>query len=191
MAPSPHEITHLLMAWGEGDKSALDALLPIVHKELRRQAHRHMRHEHAEPAFQTTELVNEVYLKLVDSSRVRWQDRAHFFAICAQLMRRTLVDLARSRLSEKRGGQAIRVTFEKVLGDAGVCAPDWVVLDDALHTLEALDPRKCRMVELRFFGGLNVEETAEVLQVCPDTIQRDWRFVKTWLRRELTRGEKP
>jgi RNA polymerase sigma factor (TIGR02999 family) len=191
METSPLEITHLLVAWGEGDKSALDALLPVVHKELRRQAHRHMRHEHAEAAFQTTELVNEVYLKLVDSSRVRWQDRAHFFAICAQLMRRTLVDLARSRLSEKRGGQAIRVTFEKVLEHPGVCPPDWVALDDALHTLEALDPRKCRMVELRFFGGLNVEETAEVLQVCPDTIQRDWRFVKTWLRRELTRGEKP
>jgi RNA polymerase sigma factor (TIGR02999 family) len=190
METSPCEITHLLAAWGGGDKSALDALVPMVHKELRRQAHRYMRNERAGAAFQTTELVNEVYLKLVDSSRVRWQDRAHFFAISAQLMRRILVDLARSRLSAKRGGQAIRITFEKALGDPDVCAPDWIALDDALNTLDSVDPRKCRMVELRFFGGLSVEETAEALQVCPDTIERDWRFAKTWLRRELTRGER-
>ena len=137
---------------------------------------------------QTTELVNEVYLKLVDCSRVRWQDRAHFFAISAQLMRRILVDLARSRNYAKRGGEAIRVTFEKALEVPGASAPDWIALDDALNALQALDARKCRMVELRFLADLNVEETAEVLGVSPDTIHRDWRFVKTWLRRELIRG---
>jgi RNA polymerase sigma factor (TIGR02999 family) len=188
MGNSPSEITRLLAAWGEGDQAALDGLVPLVHKELRRLAHRYMRQERPDAAFQTTVLVNEVYLKLVDCSRVRWQDRAHFFAISAQLMRRILVDFARSRRYAKRGGEAIRVTFERVLEAPGVCTPDWVALDDALHALEALDARKSRMVELRFFGGLSVEETAEVLQVSPDTIHRDWRFAKTWLRRELTRG---
>jgi DNA-directed RNA polymerase specialized sigma24 family protein len=163
MNDSPVEITRLLAAWGEGDKAALDALVPLVHKELRRLAHRYMRRENPAGAFQTTELVNEVYLKLVDCSRVQWQDRAHFFAISAQLMRRILVDFA--------------------VG----AAPDWIRLDDALNALEAIDPRKSRVVELRFFGGLDVAETAKVLQVSPDTVHRDWRFAKTWLRRELTR----
>jgi RNA polymerase sigma-70 factor, ECF subfamily len=185
---SPAEITRLLESWGEGDKAALDALVPVVHKELRRLAHRFMRHERAEVPFQTTELVNEVYLKLIDCSRVRWQDRAHFFAISSQLMRRILVDFARSRRYAKRGGDAIRVTLEKALDAPSAAAPDWIALDDALTTLEGIDSRKSRMVELRFFGGLNVEETAEVLQVSADTIHRDWRFTKTWLRRELTRG---
>lgn len=183
------EITRLLEAWGEGDQAALDALVPVVYKELRRLGHRYMQRERADAAFQTTELVNEVYLKLLDCSRVRWHDRAHFFAISSQLMRRILVDLARSRRYAKRGGEAIRVSFEKVLNMPDIHAPDWVTLDDALKTLEALDPRKSRMVELRFFGGLSVEEAAEILQVSPDTIHRDWRFVKAWLRRELTRGE--
>jgi RNA polymerase sigma-70 factor (ECF subfamily) len=187
METSPVEITRLLAAWGEGDKAALDALVPLVHQELRRLAQRYMRRERPGAPLQTTELVNEVYLKLVDCSRVRWQDRAHFFAISAQLMRRILVDLARSRNYAKRGGEAIRITFEKVLEAPEVYAPDWVALDDALNTLQALDARKCRMVELRFFGGLSVEETAEVLEVSHDTIHRDWRFAKTWLRRELTR----
>jgi len=185
---SPVEITRLLAAWSEGDRAALDALVPVVHAELRRLAHRYMRQERPGATFQTTELVNEVYLKLVDCSRVRWHDRAHFFAISAQLMRRILVDFARSRRYAKRGGEAIRVTFEKALEAPGARAPDWVALDDALNALEQIDARKCRMVELRFFGGLSVEETAEVLQVAPVTIHRDWRFVKTWLRRELTRG---
>jgi RNA polymerase sigma factor (TIGR02999 family) len=191
MGTSGVEITRLLAAWGEGDKTALDALVPLVHKELRRLAHRYMRQERPAAAFQTTELVNEVYLKLVDCSRVQWHDRAHFFAISAQLMRRILVDFARSRRYAKRGGEAIRVTFEKALESPGACPPDWVALDDALVALEALDARKCRMVELRFFGGLSVEETAEVLQVSPNTILRDWRFAKSWLRRELTRGQEP
>lgn len=185
------EITRLLAAWGQGDKTALEALVPLVHKELHRLAQRYMRQERPGAPLQTTELVNEVYLKLVDCSRVRWQDRAHFFAVSAQLMRRILVDLARSRNYAKRGGEAIRVTFDKALGAPEAQAPDWVALDDALNTLQALDARKGRMVELRFFGGLSVEETAEVLEVSPDTIHRDWRFAKTWLRRELTRGQQP
>jgi RNA polymerase sigma-70 factor, ECF subfamily len=183
------EITGLLEAWGQGDKAALDALVPVVHRELRRLGHRYMQRERANAPFQTTELVNEVYIKLLDCSRVRWQDRAHFFAIAAQLMRRILVDLARSRRYAKRGGEAIRVTFEKVLDMPGIHAPDWVTLDDALKALETLDARKSQMVELRFFGGLSVEETAEILQVSPQTVHRDWRFAKSWLRRELTRGQ--
>ena len=183
------EITRLLEAWGKGDKAALDSLVPVVHRELRRLGHRYMQRERANGAFQTTELINEVYIKLLDCSRVRWRDRAHFFAMSAQLMRRILVDLARSRRYAKRGGEAIRVTFEKALDTPDVHAQDWVTLDDALKALEALDTRISQMVELRFFGGLSVEETAEILQVSPQTVHRDWRFAKTWLRRELTRGQ--
>jgi RNA polymerase sigma factor (TIGR02999 family) len=182
------EITRLLEAWGEGDKGAFDALVPMVYRELRRLAHRYLRRERGNARFQTTELINEVYIKLLDCSRVRWRNRAHFFAMSAQLMRRILVDLARSRRYAKRGGEAIRVTFEKVLDMPDIHAPDWVSLDDALKALEALDPRKSRMVELRFFGGLSVEETAEILEVSSDTVHRDWRFAKSWLRRELIRG---
>lgn len=183
------EITRLLEAWGEGDKAAFDALVPVIYKELRRLGHRYMQRERADVAFQTAELVNEVYLRLLNCGRVQWQDRAHFFALSAQLMRRILIDLARSRRYAKRGGEAVRITFEKVLEMPEIHAADWVTLDDALKALEALDPRKSKMVELRFFGGLSVEETAEILQVSPDTVHRDWRFAKTWLRRELTRGE--
>lgn len=188
MENSRVQITRLLEAWREGDNAALDALTPLVHKELRRLARRCLHQERRNAALQTTELVNEAYLKLVDCSRVRWQDRAHFFAISAQLMRRTLVDLARSRRYAKRGGEAIRVTFDEALEAQAVQTPDWIALDDALKALEAVEARKSRVVELRFFGGLSVEETAEVLQVSPDTVHRDWRFAKAWLRRELTRG---
>jgi RNA polymerase sigma factor (TIGR02999 family) len=189
MESSPVDITRLLSAWSGGDKEALDELVPVVNRELRRLARRHLRPERSELALQTTELVNEVYLRLVDCSRVRWQDRAHFFAISARLMRRILVDFARSRRAAKRGGEALRVTFDKVLEAPETCAPEWVALDDALRALETLDPRKGRIVELRFFGGLDVKETAEVLSVSTDTILRDWRFAKSWLRRELTRGQ--
>ncbi len=182
-------ITQLLAAWNQGDSAALDQLVPMVHKELRRLAHRYMRQERPGQAFQTTELVNEVYLRLVDCSRVRWQDRAHFFAISAQLMRRVLVDFARSRRFAKRGGGTIRITYDD--GIAWANGPDWIALDDALNALHALDARKGRMVELRFFGGLDVNETAEVLQVSPETVHRDWRFAKSWLRRELARGGGP
>jgi RNA polymerase sigma-70 factor (ECF subfamily) len=188
MENSRVDITRLLEAWREGDNAALDVLTPLVHKELRRLAHRCLRQERRNPALQTTELVNEAYLKLVDCNRVRWQDRAHFFAISAKLMRRMLVDLARSQRYAKRGGEAIRVTLDEELEAQAVQTPDWIALDDALDALETVEARKSRVVELRFFGGLSVEETAEVLQVSPDTVHRDWRFAKAWLRRELTRG---
>jgi RNA polymerase sigma-70 factor (ECF subfamily) len=191
MQPASGEITRLLAAWSDGNKAALDDLVPVVHQELRRLAHRYVRQERTGLAFQTTELVNEAYLKLVDSSRVRWQDRAHFFAISAGLMRRILVDLARSRRYAKRGGDAIRVTFERALEAPEGTAPDWLALEDALNGLEAIDPRKSRMVELRFFGGLDVKETAAALNVSTDTVHRDWRFAKSWLRRELMRGQQP
>ena len=188
MEASPGEVTRLLAAWREGDK-ALDALVPVVYKELRRMAHRYMRQEQPGRTFDTADLVSEVYLKLVDSSRVQWQDRAHFLAVAARLMRQILVDFARSRHYAKRGGDAFRVTFRESLEMPDTDAAEWVTLDEALRALEAVDPRKSRMVELRFFGGLSVEETAEVLAVSPNTVQRDWRFAKSWLRRELARGQ--
>ncbi len=188
---SREEITRLLAAWGQGDKGALDALVPMVHEELRRLGHRYLQRERADVACQTTELVDEVYIKLLDCSRVRWRDRAHFLAMCAQLMRRILVDLARSRRYAKRGGEVIRVTFDKARDLPDLAAPDLLTLDDALIALAALDPRKSRVVELRFFGGLSVDETADILQVSPETVHRDWRFARAWLRRELTRGEEP
>lgn len=188
MSEGQGDITRLLSAWGGGDPAALDQLIPVVYQELRRRARNQLRGENAHAAVQPTELVNEVYLKLIDCSQVRWQDRAHFFAMSAQLMRRILVDLARARRAEKRGGGAIRVTFEKALDHPQTQPPDWLALDQALQALQALDERKCRIVELRFFGGLNVDETATALGVSPDTIHRDWRFAKSWLRRELSYG---
>jgi RNA polymerase sigma factor (TIGR02999 family) len=187
--PSPDpEITRLLLAWNAGEASAMEQLTPLVHDELRRLARRYLRAERADHPFQTTELVNEAYLRLIDGSRVQWQDRAHFFAISAQVMRRILVDLARAGQKQKRGGGlAIHVSYEEALGVTTDRAPDWVALDDALNALSVLDPRKAQVVEMRFFGGLNVEETAEVLRVSVDTVNRDWRFAKTWLRRELSR----
>jgi len=189
MEKSSVEITRLLEAWGGGDEAALNELVPVVHRELRRLAHRYVQRERSGIAFQTTELVNEVYLKLLDCSRVRWQDRSHFFALSAQLMRRILVDLARSRRYGKRGGDAVRVTFDKALQLPVFEPRSWVLLDDALKALEAVDARKSKIVELRFFGGLEMEEIARLLQVSPNTVQRDWRFAKTWLRLELTRGQ--
>lgn len=188
MRASHEDITRLLEAWGTGDKQALDALVPLVHDELRRLAHRYLQGERHGAPFQTTELVNEAYLRLLDCSRIRWQDRAHFLAMSAELMRRVLVDFARSQGYVKRGGEAVRVTFDKALDAPSLHRSDLVALDDALTALETLDARKGRMVELRFFGGLSVEETAEVLQVSPDTVHRDWRFAKAWLRNELARG---
>jgi RNA polymerase sigma-70 factor, ECF subfamily len=186
-AESGADITELLARWGKGDCGALDALIPVVHRELRRLAHRCMRGERSKITFETTELINEVYVKLLDCSRVNWRDRSHFFAMSARLMRRILVDMARSRRYRKRGGGAIRVTFEKVLDTPDLRSLDWVALDDALNTLESLNSRISQMVELRFFGGLSVEETAEILKISLQTVYRDWRFAKTWLRRELAR----
>ena len=185
---SPQEITQLLLAWGDGDEAALAALTPLVYRELRRRAHRYMGGERAGHTLQTTALVNEAYLRLVDSRNVRWQNRAHFFAIAARLMRRILVDHARSRHYAKRGGGARQVSFD----EAAVVSPEpnaeLVALDDALTSLAAHDPRKCQLVELRFFGGLNIEETAEVMGISPTTVQREWRSAKAWLYQAIREG---
>ena len=188
--PGEQGITELLRAWGDGDQQALEKLTPLVYKELHRVAHRYMADERAGHTLQTTALVNEVYLRLVDVRGVRWQDRAHFFAICARTMRRILIDFARSRQYQKRGGEAVSVTLDEALGVSPEPAVDFVVLDDALNALGKLDPRKTQVVELRFFGGLNVEETAEVLKISPETVMRDWKFARAWLGRELS-GERP
>ena len=188
--PSTQEVTEMLVAWSNGDESALERLIPLVHDELHRLAHRYMNREGPGHMLQTTALVNEAYLRLVDSSHVRWQNRAHFFAVSAQLMRRILVDFARSRNYLKRGGNAVQVSLDKVLAITPEQDPDVVALDEALNALAAIDERKGRVVELRFFGGLNIEETAEVLKVSPDTVMRDWRLAKAWLLRELS-AEKP
>ncbi len=184
--PSTQEVTEMLVAWSNGDESALEKLIPLVHDELHRLAHRYMNREGPDHMLQTTALVNEAYLRLVDSSHVRWQNRAHFFAVSAQLMRRILVDFARSRNYLKRGGNAVRVSLDKVLAISPEQDPDVVALDKALTALTAIDERKGRVIELRFFGGLNIEETAEVLKVSPDTVMRDWRLAKVWLLRELS-----
>jgi RNA polymerase sigma factor (TIGR02999 family) len=182
---SPGAVTGLLRAWADGDEGALERLAPLVEAELRRLARGYMRRERRGHTLQTTALVNEAFLRLVGARNVRWQDRAHFLGISARLMRRVLVDHARARGYQKRGGGAQRLT----LGEGVAAAPgprlDVVALDRALEALAAVDPRKARTVELRFFGGLSVEETAAVLQVSPDTVKRDWRLAKLWLLREL------
>lgn len=181
--PSPH-VTTLLLAWGNGDEHALDELIPLVHRELRRMAQRAMAGEHAGHTLQPTALVNEVYLRLVDIKSVQWNDRAHFFALSARLMRRILVDLARSKRYQKRGGGMPTVSLDDSI-PAQARPEDLVALDEALQRLSALDPRRSQVVELRFFGGLGVEETAEVLNVSRHTVMRDWTLARTWLFREL------
>ena len=184
--PPTHDVTALLRAWSAGDESALEKLTPFVYEELRRRAHRYMAREQTGHTLQTTALVNEVYVRLVKVSEVSWQNRAHFFAVCARMMRRILTDFARSRRYLKRGGNAARIPFDEALF-AGCDVPaDIVALDDALKALAGFDERKSRAVELRFFGGLSVEETAEVLQVSVETVHRDWKLSKAWLLRELT-----
>jgi RNA polymerase sigma factor (TIGR02999 family) len=182
---SPGAVTELLRAWGGGDDGALEQLTPLVEAELRRLARGYMRGERRGHTLQTTALINEAFLRLTDARRVRWQDRAHFLGISARLMRRVLVDHARSRGSRKRWGGAERVTLNEGLATAMEPAVDVVALDRALEALAANDVRKSRVIELRFFGGLSVEETAEVLHVSPDTVKRDWRLAKLWLLREL------
>jgi RNA polymerase sigma-70 factor, ECF subfamily len=179
------DITELLLAWNEGDEQALNQLMPLVEEELHRLAHHYMAGERPGHLLQTTALVNEAYLRLIDSSRVRWQNRAHFFAVSAQLMRRILVDLARARKKLKRGGDAVQISLEDAGEVPTVLHPDLVALDEALHQLRAMDERKSKIVELRYFGGLSVEETAEVLHVSAITVMRDWGFAKVWLMREL------
>ena len=186
--PSPTDLTRLLLDWSRGDKTALDRLMPLVYDELRALAERSLRHERSGHTLQGTALVHEAYLKLVDQRQVRWQDRAHFFAVAAQLMRRILVDHARRHGAAKRGSGEPRLPLDEADAPAAP-APlvDWLALDRALDRLAALDERQSRTVELRFFGGLTIEETAEVLQVSPATVKNDWSLARGWLYRELQR----
>jgi RNA polymerase sigma factor (TIGR02999 family) len=187
-AASPEDVTRLLQAWRQGEASALDKLAPLVYQELHRLAHRYMSREDPGHTLQTTALVNEAYLRLVDSNQATFQNRAHFFAISAQLMRQILVDFARSRHHLKRGGHVERVSLEEAVVGSQEPDADLVALDDALNALESVDSRKCKVVELRFFGGMSVEETADVLKVSADTVLRDWRMAKLWLLREMSQG---
>jgi RNA polymerase sigma-70 factor (ECF subfamily) len=185
--PSSHEVTQLLRAWEAGDRDALEQLMPLMYEELHRLAGQCMAGEQDGHLLQTTALVHEVYLRLVDVDNVSWQNRAHFFALCARLMRRILIDLARSRHYQKRGGHAAHLHLEEALTVSVETTPDILAVDEALQSLAAVDPRKSQIVELRFFGGLTVEETADVLQISPETVLRDWRLAKAWLIRELKR----
>jgi RNA polymerase sigma factor (TIGR02999 family) len=186
MSPSSGgEVTRLLRAWSDGDASALQKLTPLVYDELHRAAQRHLARQRPDHTLQASALVNEVYLRLVNYHPPSWQDRAHFFALSAQVMRRILVDWARSRHAAKRGLGAVALELDEALVVSEVRGGDLLALDDSLKSLAALDPRKGRVVELRFFGGLSVEETAEVLKVSKETVMRDWRLAKSWLRREL------
>ena len=186
-----HEVTRLLQAWSEGDEGALQKLIPLVYKELHRLARRYMAGESPGHTLQTSALVNEAYLRLVDVEKVNWQNRAHFFGVSAQLMRRILVDFARSRRSLKRGGDAPTVSLEEGMIVTSARGADMVALDDALKTLAAMDPRRSRVVELRFFGGLSAEESAEVLKVSAETVMHDWKLAKVWLLRELSMDNQP
>jgi RNA polymerase sigma-70 factor, ECF subfamily len=188
--PSQNEVTQLLLAWSDGDKAALEELTPLVYAELRRLAEKYMRRERPGHPLQTTALVNEAYVQLVDLRQVRWQNRAHFFGVAAQLMRHILVDFARARLRAERGGYKQQVSLEEAAVVSKEKSADFIALDDALKSLAEIDPRKSRMVELRFFGGLSVEETAEALNVSPRTVQREWNLARDWLYRELSKEEK-
>jgi RNA polymerase sigma factor (TIGR02999 family) len=193
MPSSTHNVTGWLVAWRSGDQAALDRLVPVIYQELHRLAERNMRRERAlgnrAQTLQTTALVNEAYLRLVDASRLQWQNRAHFLAIAANLMRRILVDSARKRRYAKRGGEQRPILLEEAALIPAPRATDLVALDDALNTLAKIDPRKTQVVELRFFGGLSVEESAHVLNVSAATVLRDWRLSKSWLLRELSRKD--
>ena len=182
------EITGLLVDWSNGDQTALEKLLPLVEQELRRLAHSYMRRENRDHTLQTTALVNEAYLKLIDQKKTRWQNRAHFFGIAAQIMRRILLNYARDQHREKRGGKAVQVSLSEA---SVVCLEkpeELIALDEALERLAAVDGRKSRVVELRYFGGLEIDEIAEVLKVSPITVMRDWKFARAWLFREMGHG---
>jgi RNA polymerase sigma factor (TIGR02999 family) len=184
-SPATHRVTQLLVDWSGGNKAALDQLMPLVYEDLRRLARRYMRREGSGHTLQTTGLVNEAYQRLVDQKQVRWQNRAHFFGIAAQLMRRILVDHARTRQRAKRGGGALQVSLAEAGAIAQESPTDLLALDEALARLAEVDGRKSQIVELRFFGGLSIKETAEVLQVSPGTVMRDWTMAKAWLYRAL------
>ncbi|HLM55874.1 MAG TPA: sigma-70 family RNA polymerase sigma factor [Pyrinomonadaceae bacterium] len=183
--PHPSEITGLLIAWSDGDQTALEELLPLIERELHRIARNYMRRENPGHTLQTTALVNEAYFRLVDQKSVRWQNRAHFFGIAAQIMRRILLNYARDSHRVKRGGHAVQVSLSEVAVVGEERSAELIALDEALQRLAAIDERKCRVVELRYFGGLSVEETAEVLGVSAVTVARDWKMAKAWLAREI------
>ena len=190
MPSLPGEITELLIKWGEGDRAALEELIPVVYAELKRLARRYMGKERVGHTLQTSALINEAYLKLVELHTIEWQDRNHFFAVSAQIMRHILIDHARSYRYAKRGAGAEKVSLEKVEGLCVDRAEELLALDEALKELEAFDPRKSRITELRFFGGLTVDETAEVMGLAPVTVMREWRAAKAWLSRAMT-GKEP
>lgn len=186
MTPSPKSITELLIEWQDGDEKALDRLMPLVHAELRRMAHRYLRRERPGHSFQSTDLVNEAYLRLVDQRGLRWQNRAHFYGVAAQAMRRILVDHARARVALKRGGKENVIVLEDIPIKLQTQAADLIALDNALTDLAAMDPRKGKIVEMRYFGGMSVEETAEALGVSAGTVMREWGIAKAWLLRALS-----
>ena len=189
-APPRQEVTQVLVDWNKGDQNAPDRLMPLVYEELRKLARNYLQRERSDHTLQATGLVHEAYLRLVDQSSMSWQNRAHFFAVAAQVMRRILVDHARSHRAEKRGGEREKIEFDEALAPSDEKAVDLIALDDALQDLGKLDPRQSRIVELRFFGGLTNEEIGEVLEISPRTIKREWRLAKAWLRREIM-GREP
>lgn len=188
MSPSQEEVTQLLNQWSEGDQAALDRLFPFVYDELRRLANAYLRRERPGHTLQSTALVHEAYLRLVGQREIRWQNRAHFFGIAAQVIRHILVDHARGRISAKRGGGAVNLSLDEGLAVPNKQDLDVVALDDALQGLAKIDPQQSRIVELRFFGGLSIEETAEVVGVSTATVKRDWSVAKAWLYREVSRN---
>ena len=186
---SAKQITALLVDWSKGDQVALEQLMPLVYEQLRQMAHRHMRQQHSGHTFQTTELIHEAYLKLARQEEQNWQNRAHFFGVASKAMRHILVDYARSKQSQKRGGQQERVSLSDATAVSGDQAKETIALDDALKTLAEMDERKSQIVEMKYFGGITNDEIAEVLKVSPETVKRDWRFARTWLLRELSSVE--
>jgi RNA polymerase sigma factor (TIGR02999 family) len=191
MTPSSESITQLLIEWRDGDQTALDRLIPLVYQELRRLAHHYMKQERREHTLQTTALVNEAYLKLVDHNGMHWQNRAHFLAVAAQAMRRILVDHARTRDALKRGGGLAMMDLDEAASVADTQAAELLALNDALDQLAQLDPRKSRIVELRYFGGMTVDETAEVVGLSPTSVNREWKSAKTWLLKTMSQQDKP
>jgi len=187
-APSPNEITERLIAWGAGDRAALDQLLPVIYQELRRMADRYLRLENPGHTLQPTALVHEAWLRLIDQTRVNWQNRSQFFGMAAQMMRRILVDHAKTKHREKRGGDAIKLSLDDVINLSRERSADLLALDDALEELMRIDERKSHVVELRYFGGFSVEETAQILEVSPETVMRDWKMAKAWLYQQIRRG---
>ncbi len=188
-APPRQEVTQVLVDWSKGDQNAPDRLMPLVYEELRKLARNYLQRERSDHTLQATGLVHEAYLRLVDQSSMTWQNRAHFFAVAAQVMRRILVDHARAHRAEKRGGEREKIEFDEALAPSGEKAVDLIALDDALHDLVTFDPRQSRIVEMRFFGGLTNEEIGDVLGISPRTIKREWRLAKAWLRREIMKEE--